>query len=67
MTMATLSQTAVTKATEIAQKTNANAVIIEMMVGEKLQQMAVSEQAYENRVVQNIEKIATVDPSGAIS
>ena len=66
--IATLSKTAVTKAKEIAQNLNANAVIVEVMVGEKLQQMAVSEDAYINRpFMSGIDiVIATVDSTGTV-
>ena len=67
MTTATLSKTAVKKATEIAQNLNANAVIIEVKIGEKMQQMAISEESYEDIVCKNYEVIATITPTGAIS
>ena len=63
---ATLSKSAVTRATEIASNTQKNAVIIEMMIGEELTQMAMSQHDYDNRMIKNIEVIATIDPSGVI-
>jgi len=67
MITATLSKTAVTKAIEIAQNLNANAVIIEVKIGEIEQQMAVSEEAYINRdFASELSIIATVDSKGVI-
>ena len=66
MITATLSKTAVAKAIEIAMTLNANAVIFEAIVGSKLMQMAVSKHDYDNRVCENLEAIATIDPTGVI-
>ena len=69
MQTATLSKTAVTRATEIAQSLNANAVIVIVKVGDNENQMAVSEEAYNNRDMSfsaELEVIATVDPSGVV-
>jgi len=63
-----LSKTTVNRAIEIAKEIQANAVIVEVMIGKIPQQMAVSAKQYLNRDLSSDAKlVAMVDPSGSIS